>query len=235
VPDLIDAFAAAWQLVLTGDPTLVAIVSLSLGISLTAVLFASVLGLPLGALLAVLRFPGRNVLVVVVNALMGLPPVVAGLFVYLLLSRSGPLGDLGLLFTPTAMVIAQVVLVTPIIAAITRQVVEDLWQEYGELYTLDGVGRVRTVGSLLWLGRFGLLTAVLAGIGRAAAEVGAVLIVGGNIAGVTRTMTTAITLETSRGDLTLALGLGIILLSLILAINATAQFVRNTARRAAGI
>ncbi|HYU11357.1 MAG TPA: ABC transporter permease [Stellaceae bacterium] len=235
MPDLIDAFAAAWQLVLTGDPTLVAIVSLSLGISLTAVLFASVLGLPLGALLAVLRFPGRNVLVVVVNALMGLPPVVAGLFVYLLLSRSGPLGDLGLLFTPTAMVIAQVVLVTPIIAAITRQVVEDLWQEYGELYTLDGVGRVRTVGSLLWLGRFGLLTAVLAGIGRAAAEVGAVLIVGGNIAGVTRTMTTAITLETSRGDLTLALGLGIILLSLILAINATAQFVRNTARRAAGI
>jgi tungstate transport system permease protein len=235
VPDLIDAFAAAWQLVLSGDPTLVAIVSLSLGISLTAVLLASVLGLPLGAVLAVLRFPGRNVLVVVVNALMGLPPVVAGLFVYLLLSRSGPLGDLGLLFTPTAMVIAQVVLVTPIIAAITRQVVEDLWQEYGELYFLDGVGRVRTVGSLLWLGRFGLLTAVLAGIGRAAAEVGAILIVGGNIAGVTRTMTTAITLETSRGDLALALGLGIILLSLILAINTTAQFVRNTARRAAGI
>ena len=137
--------------------------------------------------------------------------------------------------TPNAMVIAQVVLVTPIIAAITRQLVEDLWREYGELYILDGVGWARTVGSLLWLGRFGLLTAVLAGIGRAAAEVGAILIVGGNIAGVTRTMTTAITLETSRGDLALALGLGIILLSLILAINATAQFVRNTARRMAAI
>jgi tungstate transport system permease protein len=182
-----------------------------------------------------MRFPGQNVLVVVVNALMGLPPVVAGLFVYLLLSRSGPLGSLGLLFTPTAMVIAQVVLVTPIIAAIARQMLEDLWREYRELYILDGVGRVRTVGSLLWLGRFSLLTAALAGLGRAAAEVGAILIVGGNIAGVTRTMTTAIALETSRGDLTLALGLGIILLSLILAINATAQFVRNTTKRVAEI
>ena len=233
--DLFDALAAAWQLILSGDSTLVAIVSLSLSISLTAVVLASVLGLPLGAALAVMRFPGQNVLVAVVNALMGLPPVVAGLFVYLLLSRSGPLGSLGLLFTPTAMVIAQVVLVTPIIAAIARQMLEDLWREYRELYILDGVGRVRTVGSLLWLGRFSLLTAALAGLGRAAAEVGAILIVGGNIAGVTRTMTTAIALETSRGDLTLALGLGIILLSLILAINATAQFVRNTARRVAEI
>jgi tungstate transport system permease protein len=161
--------------------------------------------------------------------------VVAGLFVYLLLSRSGPLGGLGLLFTPTAMIIAQTVLVTPIVAGIARQVIEDLWREYGELYTLDGVGRLRTVLSLLWLGRFSLLTAVLAGIGRAAAEVGAILIVGGNIAGVTRTMTTAITLETSRGDLALALGLGIILLTLVLAINATAQFIRNTARSAAAI
>jgi len=183
----------------------------------------------------VLRFPGRNAATVVVNALMGLPPVVAGLFVYLLLSRSGPLGSLGLLFTPTAMVIAQVVLVTPIIAAVARQMLEDLWREYRDLYFLDGASRVRTVCSLLWLGRFSLLTAVLAGVGRAAAEVGAILIVGGNIAGVTRTMTTAIALETSRGDLALALGLGIILLSLILAINATAQFVRNTARRAAAI
>ncbi len=235
MPDLVNALIAAWQLVLSGDPTLVAIVSLSLSISLTAVLFATAFGLPLGAALAVLRFPGRNAAVVIVNALMGLPPVVAGLFVYLLLSRSGPLGGLGLLFTPTAMVIAQTVLVTPIVAGIARQAIEDLWREYGELYTLDGVGRVRTVLSLLWLGRLSLLTAVLAGIGRAAAEVGAILIVGGNIAGVTRTMTTAITLETSRGDLALALGLGIILLALVLAINATAQLIRNTARSAAAI
>lgn len=233
--DLLASLAAAWQLVLSGDPALVAIIFLSLSISLTAVLLASVLGLPLGSALAVLRFPGRNMAVVIVNALMGLPPVVAGLFVYLLLSRSGPLGGLGLLFTPTAMVIAQVVLVTPIIAAIARQMVEDLWREYGDLYTLDGAGRVRTVCSLLWLGRFSLITAVLAGVGRAAAEVGAILIVGGNIAGVTRTMTTAIALETSRGDLTLALGLGIVLLTLVLAINATAQFVRNTGRKMAAI
>jgi len=235
VHDLFNALAAASQLVFSGDLTLVGIVSLSLSISLTAVLLASAVGLPLGAALAVLRFPGRNAVVVVVNAFMGLPPVVAGLFVYLLLSRSGPLGSLGLLFTPAAMVIAQVVLVTPIIAAIARQMLEDLWREYGELYVLDGVGRVRTVCSLLWLGRFSLLTAVLAGLGRAAAEVGAILIVGGNIAGVTRTMTTAIALETSRGDLALALGLGIILLSLIVAINATAQFVRNITRRVAAI
>jgi tungstate transport system permease protein len=235
VPDLVNALVDAWQLVMSGDPTLLAIVSLSLSISLTAVVFATAIGLPLGAALAVLRFPGRNAAVVLVNALMGLPPVVAGLFVYLLLSRSGPLGGLGLLFTPTAMIIAQTVLVTPIIGGVARQAIEDLWREYGELYVLDGVGRVRTVGSLLWLGRFSLLTAVLAGIGRAAAEVGAILIVGGNIAGVTRTMTTAISLETSRGDLALALGLGIILLALVLAINATAQLVRNTARSAAAI
>jgi len=235
VHDLFNALAAASQLVFSGDPTLVGIVSLSLSISLTAVLLASAVGLPLGAALAVLRFPGRNAVVVVVNAFMGLPPVVAGLFVYLLLSRSGPLGSLGLLFTPAAMVIAQVVLVTPIIAAIARQMLEDLWREYGELYVLDGVGRVRIVCSLLWLGRFSLLTAVLAGLGRAAAEVGAILIVGGNIAGVTRTMTTAIALETSRGDLALALGLGIILLSLIVAINATAQLIRNITRRVVAI
>jgi tungstate transport system permease protein len=233
VHDLLDAFAAAWQLVLSGDPALVAIVFLSLSISLTAVVLASAVGLPLGAALAVLRFPGRNAAVVIVNALMGLPPVVAGLFVYLLLSRSGPFGSLGLLFTPTAMVIAQMVLVTPIIAGIGRQMLEDLWREYGDLYVLDGAGPVHTVCSLLWLGRFSLVTAVLAGMGRAAAEVGAVYIVGGNIAGVTRTMTTSIALETSRGDLSLALGLGIILLSLILAINATAQFIGNTGRRVA--
>jgi tungstate transport system permease protein len=235
VPDLLTALADAWRLVLSGDPTLIAIVSLSLSISLTAVVFAAVLGLPLGAALAVLRFPGRNAAVVLVNALMGLPPVVAGLFVYLMLSRAGPLGSLGLLFTPTAMIIAQTVLVTPIVAGVARQAIEDLWRQYGELYVLDGVGRLHTICSLLWLGRFSLVTAVLAGIGRAAAEVGAILIVGGNIAGVTRTMTTAISLETSRGDLSLALGLGIILLALVLAINASAQFVRNSARNAAAI
>jgi tungstate transport system permease protein len=235
VHDFLDALAAGWRLVISGDQTLVAIVTLSLGISLTAVLIGSIVGLPLGAALAILRFPGRNLAVVVVNALMGLPPVVAGLLVYLLLSRSGPLGSLGLLFTPTAMVVAQVVLVTPIIAAIARQMLDDLWREYGDLYTLDGAGRVRAVCSLLWLGRFSLSTAVLAGMGRAAAEVGAILIVGGNIAGVTRTMTTAIALETSRGDLSLALGLGIILLSLILAINATAQFLGSTARRVSAL
>lgn len=233
--DLLDALATAWRLVLSGDPTLVGIVSLSLSVSLTAVLLASLLGLPLGAALGFLRFPGRDAAIVVVNALMGLPPVVAGLFVYLLLSRSGPLGSLALLFTPTAMVIAQVVLVTPIISGIAWQMVEDLWREYGDLYTLDGAGRFYTLCSLLWLGRFSLMTAVLPGVGRAAAEVGAILIVGGNIAGVTRTMTTTIALETSRGDLSLALGLGIILLSLIVAINATAQFVRNTGRKAAAI
>jgi tungstate transport system permease protein len=233
VHNIADALAAASRLVLSSDPALVAIVSLSLSISLTAVLLASALALPLGAALAVLRFPGRNAAVVVVNALMGLPPVVAGLFVYLLLSRSGPLGDLGLLFTPAAMVIAQVVLVTPIVAAIARQVVEDLWRQYGELYIFDGVGRIRTICSLLWLGRLSLVTAVLAGVGRAVAEVGAILIVGGNIAGITRTMTTAIALETSRGDLALALGLGIILLGLIFAINAAVHLLGIAARRVA--
>jgi tungstate transport system permease protein len=232
VHDIADALVAAWQLVLSGNSTLLGIVSLSLGISLTAVLFASCIGLPLGGALAILRFPGRNAAVVAVNALVGLPPVVVGLVVYLALSRSGPLGSLGLLFTPAAMVIAQVVLVTPIVAAVARQIVEDLWREYAELYLFDGVGRARTICSLLWLGRFSLMTAVLAGAGRAVAEVGAILIVGGNIAGVTRTMTTAIALETSRGDLALALALGIILLALILAINGTAHFAGKAIKRA---
>jgi len=231
--DITEALVAAWQLVLSGNSTLLGIVWLSLSISLTAVFFASCIGLPLGAALAITRFPGRNAAVVVVNALMGLPPVVVGLVVYLALSRSGPLGSLGLLFTPAAMVIAQIVLVMPIVAAIARQIVEDLWREYAELYLFDGVGRVRTIGSLLWLGRLSLITAVLAGAGRAVAEVGAILIVGGNIAGVTRTMTTAIALETSRGDLALALGLGIILLTLIFAINGTAHVAGQAVRRAA--
>jgi len=234
VPDFFDALAAAGRLVLSGDPAILEVVALSLSVSPTAVVLASAVGLPLGAALAVLRFPGRNALVVTVNALMGLPPVVAGLIVYLLLSRAGPLGDFGLLFTPAAMVVAQTLLVTPIVAAVTRQIVADLRAEYGVLYVSDGVGRIRTLGSLLWLGRFSLLTAVLAGVGRAVAEVGAILIVGGNIAGVTRTMTTAIALETSRGDLVLALGLGIVLLSLVLLINAAAHLVGAAARRVAG-
>jgi tungstate transport system permease protein len=231
VHDIADAFIAAWQLVLSGNPTLLGIVSLSLGISLTAVFLASCIGLPLGAALAITRFPGRNAAVVVINAMMGLPPVVVGLVVYLALSRSGPLGSLGLLFTPAAMVVAQVILVTPIVAAVARQIVEDLWREYAELYLFDGVGRLHTICSLLWLGRLSLMTAVMAGAGRAAAEVGAILIVGGNIAGVTRTMTTAIALETSRGDLALALGLGIILLTLIFAINGTAHIAGQAARK----
>ena len=230
--DIANALADAWQLVLSGNSTLLGIVSLSLGISLTAVFLASCIGLPLGAALAIVRFPGRNAAVVVVNASMGLPPVVVGLVVYLALSRSGPFGGLGLLFTPAAMVIAQVVLVAPIVAAVARQIVEDLWRQYAELYLFDGVGRIRTICSLLWLGRLSLMTAILAGAGRAVAEVGAILIVGGNIAGVTRTMTTAIALETSRGDLPLALGLGIILLVLIFLINGAAHFAGTAVRRA---
>ena len=230
--DIANAFADAWQLVLSGNSTLLGIVSLSLGISLTAVFLASCIGLPLGAALAITRCPGRNAAVVAVNASMGLPPVVVGLIVYLALSRSGPLGGLGLLFTPAAMVIAQVVLVAPIVAAVARQIVEDLWRQYAELYLFDGVGRIRTICSLLWLGRLSLMTAILAGAGRAVAEVGAILIVGGNIAGVTRTMTTAIALETSRGDLPLALGLGIILLVLIFLINGAAHFAGTAVRRA---
>jgi len=232
VHDIANALLDAWQLVLSGNSTLLGIVSLSLGISLTAVFLASCIGLPLGAALAITRCPGRNAAVVAVNASMGLPPVVVGLIVYLALSRSGPLGSLGLLFTPAAMVIAQVVLVTPIVAAVARQIVEDLWRQYAELYLFDGVGRIRTICSLLWLGRLSLMTAILAGAGRAVAEVGAILIVGGNIAGVTRTMTTAIALETSRGDLPLALGLGIILLVLIFLINGAAHFAGTAVRRA---
>jgi tungstate transport system permease protein len=233
VYDFVNATAAAWRLVMSGDPILFSIVSRSLSVSFAAVLLASVFGLPLGGGLATLRFPGRNLVVVIVNTLMGLPPVVAGLVIFLLLSHSGPLGSLGLLFTPAAMVMAQTVLVMPIVAAITRQVIEDLWRQYCDLYILDGAGRLRSICSLLWLGRFSLLTAVLAGLGRAAAEVGAILIVGGNIAGATRTMTTAIALETSRGDFALALGLGVILLGLTLAINAMAHLIGAAARRAA--
>jgi tungstate transport system permease protein len=224
------AFATAVALVVRLDPALVEIVLLSLRVSLTAVLIAAVIGLPLGGAVALLRFPGRRAVTVLLNALMGLPPVVVGLVVYLFLSRSGPLGELGLLFTPTAMIIAQVVLVTPIIAALSRQVVEDLWSEYEEQLRSLGITPRRAIATLLWEGRFSLVTALLAGFGRASAEVGAVMIVGGNIDHVTRVMTTAITLETSKGDLPLALGLGLILITLSLAINATAFLMRDASR-----
>lgn len=229
--DLESAFINALTLILDFDEDLAEIVLLSLRISLTAVLLASLIGLPLGAALALVRFPGRRVLVVLLNALMGLPPVVVGLIVYLMLSRSGPLGVWGLLFTPTAMVIAQCLLVTPIIAALTRQVVEDLWEELEEQLRSLGAGPWRAIWTLLWEGRLSLLIAVLAGFGRSIAEVGAIIVVGGNIAHVTRTMTTAIALETSKGNLSLALGLGIILITLAILVNVAVYLVRDIARR----
>jgi tungstate transport system permease protein len=228
------AFSTAFQLILSGDPVLAGIVGLSLGVSLSAVFIACLIGLPLGAALALSRFPGRGVIIVVFNALMGLPPVVAGLLVYLMLSRSGPLGFLGLLFTPTAMVIAQNILITPIVVSLTRSVIEDLWREYEDQLRSLGSSAVRAVPTLLWDARFSLVTVILAGLGRAMAEVGAVLIVGGNIAEHTRVMTTAIALETARGDLALALGLGIILLALTLVLNAGAFVSGRVAERAAG-
>ncbi|MES2564759.1 MAG: ABC transporter permease [Pseudomonadota bacterium] len=224
-----DALAEAARLLMTGDAALYHIVLLSLAVSLTAVIAAALIGLPLGAVIAITRFPGREPLVIALNALMGLPPVVVGLLVYLLLSRAGPLGTLGLLFTPTAMVIAQTVLVIPIIAALSRQVLEDAWHEYSEQLRSLGTGTWAAGGTLLWDTRFTLFTIVLAGFGRAAAEVGAVMIVGGNIDGVTRVMTTAIALETSKGDLPLALGLGIILVALVLLVNAAAQLIKTAA------
>jgi tungstate transport system permease protein len=226
--------ASALHLLLTGDRTLFAIVELSLAVSLSAVFFAALIGIPLGAWLALVRFPGREALTVLLNAMMGLPPVVVGLAVYLLLSHSGPLGSWGLLFTPQAMVIAQTVLVAPIIAALTRQTVEDLWAEYRDELAGMNVGPLRRVATLIWDARFSLVTALLAGFGRAAAEVGAIIIVGGNIEGFTRTMTTAIALETSKGDLGLAIGLGIILIAIVVAINALAWSVRRAGERFAG-
>ncbi|WP_301583566.1 ABC transporter permease [Halomonas alkaliantarctica] len=227
-------FSTAFALILGMDQSLITIVILSLQVSLIAVLIASLLALPFGAALALWRFPGRNLLIVILNALMGLPPVVAGLCVYLLLSRAGPLGQFGLLFTPTAMVIAQVILVFPIIAALTRQQVETLHNEYAEQLRSLGLNQLRMMPTLLWDARFGLLTVILAGFGRASAEVGAVMIVGGNIDGVTRVMTTSIVLETSKGNLPLALGLGIVLLSLVTLINGLAHTISETAKRRLG-
>jgi tungstate transport system permease protein len=225
---------SALQLVLSGDPGLFAIVRLSLLVSLSAVVLAALIGVPFGAFLALTRFPGRQMAIVALNALMGLPPVVAGLAVYLLLSRSGPLGSWGILFTPQAMVIAQTILVTPIIAALARQTIEDLWVEYRDELAAMNVGPAGRVATLIWDARFSLVTALLAGFGRAAAEVGAIMIVGGNIDGFTRTMTTAIALETSKGDLPLAIGLGIVLILIVIAINALAWAARRAGEHIAG-
>ena len=222
------------HLILTGDPALFAIVRLSLAVSLSATLVAALIGVPFGSLVALTRFRGRELLIVVLNALMGLPPVVAGLAVYLMLSRSGPLGSWGVLFTPLAMVIAQTILVIPIVAALTRQTMEDLWLEYRDEFAAMNVRSLQRVRSLIWDARFSLVTALLAGFGRAAAEVGAIIIVGGNIQGYTRTMTTTIALETSKGNLALAIGLGVILVSIVLLINATAWGVRRAAERFSG-
>ncbi|MFN0299462.1 MAG: ABC transporter permease [Burkholderiales bacterium] len=231
---IVAAVGTALQLLAGADPKLVDIILLSLRVSLTAVLLACLVGLPLGAAIAVGRFAGRRTVIVILNALMGLPPVVVGLLVYLLLSRAGPLGEWGLLFTPTAMVIAQTVLITPIVAALARQVVEDAWEEYRDQLRSLGETPVGAAITLLWDLRFSLVTIVLAGFGRAAAEVGAVMIVGGNIDGVTRVMTTAIALETSKGDLPLALGLGMVLVTVVLALNAGAYLIKESAQRRLG-
>lgn len=229
-----EALTTALALLLGLDSKLVEIVLLSLRVSLSAVFIAALLGFPLGAAIAVGQFPGRKTLIVFLNALMGLPPVVVGLLVYLLLSRAGPLGPLGILFTPSAMVMAQTILILPIIAALSRQALEDAWREYQEQLRSLGASRANAALTLLWDTRFSLLTTVLAGFGRAAAEVGAVIIVGGNIDGVTRVMTTTIALETSKGDLPLALGLGMILIAIVIAVNAAAYLTKELAQRRYG-
>ncbi len=226
--------ATALELVFSADPRLMSIVFLSIFVSFSAVILAALIGLPVGALIALTRFPGREAIIVVLNALMGLPPVVVGLAVYLLLSRSGPLGSWGILFTPKAMIIAQAILVTPIIAALARQTIEDLWTEYRDELAAMNVGPLGRIATLLWDARFSLVTTLLAGFGRAAAEVGAVIIVGGNIDGFTRVMTTAIALETSKGDLPLALGLGMVLIAIVVVVNALAWTARRAGERYAG-
>jgi tungstate transport system permease protein len=230
----VNSDASALQLILSGDPALFAIVRLSLIVSLSALAVSAVMGIPLGAAIALIRFRGREAVIVLLNALMGLPPVVVGLAVYLMLSRSGPLGSLGILFTPAAMVIAQTILVTPIIAALARQTIEDLWAEYRDELTAMNVGPLARVATLIWDARFSLVVALLAGFGRAAAEVGAIIIVGGNIEGFTRTMTTAIALETSKGDLPLAMGLGAVLIVIVLIVNILAWLARRVGERIAG-
>jgi tungstate transport system permease protein len=225
VSDISQAFAAAFALLRDLDPELIGIVLLSLRVSLSATVVAMVLAAPLGALLAVSRFAGRHVVIVLTNALLGLPPVVVGLAGYLLLSRSGPLGFAGLLFTPTAMIIAQVMLTIPIVVALVHRATAGLWAEYGDLFRIDGASKPRIAGELLLIGRGALLTAFLAAFGRAIAEVG------GNIRGLTRTMTTAIALETSKGDLPLALGLGMILIALSIGVSTAAFLLAGETER----
>jgi tungstate transport system permease protein len=227
--DFSQAFDAAVRQIVTLDPQLLEIIALSLKVTLTAVAVATLIGLAVGGVLAVYRFPGRSAVAAMLNALMGLPPVVAGLMVYLLLSNAGPLGVLQLLYTPQAMIIAQVTLVTPIVAALTRQTCEDLLEEYRDQLRSLGASSAEMVTTLLWDGRYRLVTVVLAGFGRAIAEVGAVMIVGGNIDHVTRTMTTAIALETSKGNIALALALGMILLAIALAVNVALMGIRRLA------
>ena len=229
--DFASAFGLAFELIARADSDLWSIVWLSLKVGLASTFFACVLGLPLGALIAIARFPGRRAVIVILNAALGVPTVVVGLVVYLLLSRAGPLGELGILFTPSAIVVAQTLLVLPIVAALARQFVEPGWEEYREQLTSLGVTLGRAVRTLIWDMRFPLLTVVLAGFGRAISEVGAVMIVGGNIDGVTRVMTTAIALETSKGDLPLALGLGMVLLVVVLIVNAAADVIRGWSAR----
>jgi len=230
--ELLEAFRTAVRLIVSLDPELAEIVGLSLRVSLSALAIATVLALPIGAVVGILRFPGRRLTIILLNSLLGLPPVVVGLLVYLFLSRSGPLGELGLLFTPTAMIVAQTALITPIIAALARQVLEDLFAEYDEQLRSLGARSWQSIRTLLWEGRFSLLTAVLAGFGRAVSEVGAVIIVGGNIAHLTRVMTTSIALETNRGDIALALALGIILVALSILVNAAAHLAQEVVRSA---
>jgi tungstate transport system permease protein len=227
--DLSQAFASALRQIVTLDPQLLQIIALSLKVTLTAVAIATLLGFAAGGVLAVYRFPGRGAVAALLNALMGLPPVVAGLIVYILLSNAGPLGVLQLLYTPGAMIIAQVFLITPIVAALTRQTCEDLLEEYRDQLRSLGASSAEMVTTLLWDGRYRLITAVLAGFGRAIAEVGAVMIVGGNIDHVTRTMTTAIALETSKGNIALALALGMILLAIALIVNVALMGIKRLA------
>lgn len=229
--DFSEAVSLAMMLVVSMDADLMEIIGLSLRVSLSALGIACLFGFPLGALVAVSRFPGRSALLLLMNALMGLPPVVVGLIVYLHLSNVGPLGWLQLLYTPTAMIIAQTILITPIVAALSRQILEDLNDEYAEQFRSLSVPKLQAIQALIWDGRYSLLTVALAGFGRAIAEVGAVIIVGGNIDHLTRVMTTAIALETSKGDLPLALALGIILLIIALVVNGLVMAVRMTAAR----
>jgi tungstate transport system permease protein len=231
---MLSTLADAFLLLGSLDHRLLEIVGLSLRVSLTALLIGALVGLPLGAWLAVASFPGRGVLIVALNALMGLPSVVVGVLVYLALSRSGPFGDFGLLFSPSAMIVAQSLLVVPLIAAVTRQIVEDAWKDYAPEFSVIGVGRPQAVGLLLADCRFSLSVATLAGLGRAMSEVGAVMIVGGNIDGYTRVMTTAIALETSKGDLALSIALGLVLMAIILGLNVAAYGLRCWAARRYG-